>query len=135
MHPAMARPRARIAAPVAVALALLAVSGALLVLRDDAAPAAQAERGRIRITLDDFRLRPQRVQASAGRLTFDLRNAGRLGHGFRLRRNNRLWVKVSSLKPGERRIVTRRLEPGNYRMFDAVSNYEVLGMYGTLSVR
>ncbi|MBA2517961.1 MAG: cupredoxin domain-containing protein [Solirubrobacterales bacterium] len=131
----MPRPRARLAALVVVALTVLAIGGGALVLRGEAALEARAQRGRIRITLDDFRLRPQRIQASPGRLTFELRNAGRLGHGFRLRRNNRLWLKIPTLKPGERRIVTRLLEPGNYRMFDAVSNYEVLGMYGTLSVR
>lgn len=131
----MARPRARIAAYAVAVLAFLAVVAGVLSLRDEATPAARASQGRIAITLDDFRLRPQRIRAAPGRLTFELRNAGRLGHGFRLRRNNRLWVKVPTLKPGERKVVTQRLEPGSYRMFDAVSNYEVLGMYGTLSVR
>ncbi len=135
MRPSMARSRARILVPVVAALALLAAAGAAVALRGDPAPAARPdERGRLVILLEDFRLRPQLVQASAGRITFDLRNAGRLGHSFRLRRNNRLYIKVPTLKPGERRVLTRRLSPGNYRMFDAVSNYEVLGMYGALSV-
>ena len=131
----MARPRARLAASLLAALALIGPAGAVLALRDGGDPVARAERGRVVITLDDFRIRPQRIEASAGRLTFELRNAGRLGHGFRLRRNNRLWVKVPTIRPGERRVVTRRLERGGYRMFDAASNYEVLGMHGTLLVR
>lgn len=131
----MARPRARIAACLVAALALVAVAGAILTLRDEAAPAASARRGRIAITLDDFRIRPQRIQASAGRLTLEVHNAGQVAHSFRVRRLNRLWIKLATLKPGERRRVTRRLEPGSYQMFDALSNYEVLGMYGTLSVR
>jgi len=131
----MARPRARIAAPLAVLIVALAAAVIAVALRDEPAPAARAVRGRVAITLDDFRLRPQRIVASAGRLTFDLRNAGRVGHSFRVERRNRLWVKVATLKPGERQTVTRRLQPGSYEMFDAVGNYRVLGMYGTLLVR
>jgi hypothetical protein len=129
----MARSRAHLAALGFVALVLAATAGVLLI-RDDGAPAARADGRRIAITLDDFRIRPQNVRAAAGTLTFEVRNAGRLAHSFRVRRNNKLWIKMASLKPGERRTVTRRLRPGSYRMFDALFNYEVLGMYGTLTI-
>jgi hypothetical protein len=131
----MARPRARITAFIGVALAVLVAGAVILVLRDEAPAPARADRGRMVITLDDYRIRPQVIHASSSRpLTLEVRNAGRLAHSFRLRRENRLWVTVSTLKPGERAVVTRRLERGSYRMFDVLSNYEVLGMYGTVSV-
>ena len=123
----------RLVAP-ALLLAVL-VAGAVLV-RGGAAPReARARDGRVAITMDDFRFRPQVVRARRGELTFILRNRGRLGHTFRVRRNGRLWIEEPSLRPGEARTVTHRLGAGDYRMFDALSNYEQLGMYGTLVVR
>ena len=94
-----------------------------------------AKDGRIVIRIDDFRLTPQVVRARAGVLTIELRNDGRLGHAFHLRRNGRLWLEEKRLAPGERRVVSRRLERGDYRAFDPLANFEVLGLYGTLSVR
>jgi plastocyanin len=121
----------------AATLLLAALVAAALTLRGaDASPApTRARDGRIALALDDFRFDPQVIRARKGPLTFELHNRGRLGHGFRLRKNGRTWLQEPSLRPGERRTVTRRLEPGDYRMFDAISNYEELGMYGTVVVR
>jgi len=131
----MARPRARIALSVAAALGLAVLLAGVLASRGGEAPATRARDGRIAVALRDFRFEPQRIRADAGRLTFELHNRGRLSHAFRLRKAGRTWLEVPSLRPGERQTVTRRLEPGDYRMFDALSNYEELGMYGTLVVR
>lgn len=123
---------------VAAAFCLAAlVAAALLVLgaRGDDAPVARAADGRVEIALDDFRLDPQRIRAARGRVTFVLRNRGRLAHGFRVRKGGREWIRQPSLSPGATATVAGRLEPGDYRMFDPLSNYEELGMYGTLVVR
>lgn len=133
----MVRRRARIVLPVASALvALVALAVVVLVVRDGTEPqAARAEQGRIVIVIDDFRFTPQIVRARPGRLTIELRNEGRLGHAFHVRRNNRLWFEEKRLAPGERRVVSGRLERGAYRAFDPLSNFEELGLYGTLSIR
>lgn len=132
----MVRARARIAALVALAL-LLAGTGVVVVVRDGTAPtsARAGEDRRVAIVMEDFRYTPQVVRARRGVLTIELRNDGRLGHAFHVRKNGRLWIEEKRLFPGERRIVRRRLEPGDYRAFDPLSNFEELGMYGTLSVR
>ena len=121
----------------AATLLLAALVAAALALRgaDDPVTPTRARDGRVAIALEDFRFDPQVIRARRGELTFVLHNRGRLGHGFRLRKNGRTWLKEQSLLPGERRTVTKRLEPGDYRMFDAISNYEELGMYGTVVVR
>ena len=121
----------------AATLVLAALVAAALTLRgaDAAPPPTRARDGRIAIALDDFRFDPQVIRARRGSLTLELHNRGRLGHGFRLRKNGRMWITVPTLRPGERRTITRRLEAGDYRMFDALSNYEELGMYGTVVVR
>ncbi len=123
----------RLALPV---ILLAAAVAAVLVTRGGNVPReVRARDGRIAISMHDFRFRPQIVRAAPGTLTIELRNEGRLGHGFRLRKNGRMWIEERSLRPGERRTVRRRLERGDYRMFDALSNFEQLGMYGTLVVR
>lgn len=124
----MSRRQALLAPLVATALALGAGCGG-----DE--PATPARDGRVAVALDDFRFDPQRIRARRGRLTFELRNRGRLAHTFRLRFEGRAVVEVPSLLPGERATKTVRLPRGNYRMFCALANHEELGMYGTLTVR
>jgi hypothetical protein len=132
----MVRRRARLALLVALALALAATAVVVVQVRDGTPPrTARAKDGRIVIRIDDFRLTPQVVRARAGVLTIELRNDGRLGHAFHVRRNGRLWLEEKRLAPGERRVVSRRLERGDYRAFDPLANFEELGLYGTLSVR
>jgi plastocyanin len=124
----MTRRRALLTPFIAVALALATGCGG-----DE--PAARPRDGRMAIVLDDFRFVPQRIRAGRAKLTFELRNRGRLAHTFRLRFEGRAVVEVPSLLPGERATKTVGLPRGNYRMFCALANHEELGMYGTLTVR
>lgn len=94
-----------------------------------------ARNGRVAVTLDDFRFEPQAIRARSGRISFALRNRGRLAHTFRLRIKGRPVVEVPSLLPGESTTRAARLPRGSYRMFCALANHEELGMYGTLTVR
>jgi len=130
--------RARIAALVVLALAVVALGAVVVLVRDGTAPRSARASGdppRITIRMDDFRYTPQVVRARPGVLVIELRNEGRLGHAFHVRKNGRLWIEESRLLPGETRTVRRRLERGDYRAFDPLSNYEELGMHGTLSIR
>lgn len=124
----MSRRPAALAVLAAASLALWAGCGS-------SEPAARASGGRVAVVLDDFRFKPQAVVAKAGRLTFELRNRGRLAHSFRLRRAGRPVAQVPSLLPGASRTATFTLRRGNYRVFCALANHEELGMYGTLTVR
>ena len=98
-------------------------------------PAARARAGRVAVTAEDFRYDPQAIDATAGRLRFDLVNKGRLAHTFRLERRNNIVAKVSSFLPGDRASKTVHVRAGEYRFFCALSNHEELGMYGTLIVK
>lgn len=131
----MPRPRARLLRPVALPLVVCATLGG--VFGCGAEPTAvRAADGQVAIALDDFLLDPQIVRAPAREpLRISLRNRGRLGHTFRLRRDGRLYAKVQTLRPGERTELTRTLAPGAYRMFCAIANHDELGLSGTLVVR
>lgn len=121
---------------VATTLALAALVAAALVVGRPDRPAPVQARGRtVPIVLRDFRFVPQVVRVPKGRLTFELRNTGRVSHAFRVRKGGRLWIEEPTLLPGERRTVTARLPRGDYRTFDPLQNFEELGMYGTLVVR
>jgi plastocyanin len=112
-------------------LAALALAGC-----GERAAVERTRDGRAEIVLDDFMLRPQNVRAQAGGITFTVRNAGRIGHNFRVRgEGNREWVQITTRRPGESGSQTVRLPAGDYRMFCSVANHEELGMWGTLVVR
>jgi plastocyanin len=99
-------------------------------------PAVQARDQRVEIELDDFLIRPQNVRAERGRLTFVVRNRGRLGHNLRVRgRDGREPIEVTTLLPGEQASRTATLAPGTYKMLCTVANHEQLGMTGRLVVR
>ena len=101
----------------------------------EAEPAAQARDGRVAVALDDFLIRPQNVRASAGVLTFEAVNEGRLGHNLRVRGPDGEPVAIPTLLPGRSGRETVRLEPGEYKMLCTVANHEQLGMTGRLVVR
>ena len=96
---------------------------------------ARADGGRVSVVLDDYAFDPQVITARPGRVTFALRNRGRVAHSFRLRREGRPVAQVPSLLPGDRESASFTLKRGNYRIFCALANHEELGMYGALSVR
>jgi plastocyanin len=98
-------------------------------------PAVKAQGNRIAVEVKDFRYLPQTIEASPGRLRFDIVNHGRLAHTLWVSRRNQNVAKASSLLPGERTSKTLRVRKGRYRFFCALSNHEELGMYGTLIVR
>ena len=119
----------------ALLLLVLALPAAALPACGDE-PAARVRDGRVAVTLDDYRYRPQLIRAAPGRVRFDLVNRGRLAHTFRLERGeDQIVAKVSSLLPRDRARKTVRVRKGTYRFFCALSNHEELGMYGTLVVK
>jgi plastocyanin len=116
----------------AVLAAVLALGGAGCA--DESAP-ARAANGRVKITLDDFFIAPQRVRADAGRITFDVVDHGSLGHTLRVRSGERLLFGTKTLLPGGSATVSGTLKPGTYDLVCILGNHEVLGMHGTLTVR
>jgi plastocyanin len=97
--------------------------------------AAQARDGRVVIVLDDFLIRPQRISAAPGELTFEVTNRGRLGHNFRLRDGRGEPLAVTTMLSGGATTKTVTLPRGDYKMLCTVANHEQLGMTGRLVVR
>jgi plastocyanin len=90
---------------------------------------------RFTITLDDYLIRPQRIQVPKGeQLTVTVVNHGRLGHTFRIRSKNHNVLAFTTIEPGETKSRSFRLGKGTYTMYCVLANHEELGMYGTLVV-
>lgn len=100
-----------------------------------AEPPEHADDGRVRVTLDDFFLEPQRIRVRPGPTTFHVTNGGRLGHNFRLQRGGGEPLKITTLLPGESGSAEIDLRRGRYGMVCTVANHKELGMRGTLIVR
>ncbi len=93
-------------------------------------------RGRVvAIRIVDYRLVPQNVSVRRGVIAFEVRNAGRQPTNFRIRGRGRKRGGVPTLQPGASGRVTLRLRPGSYTMYSSVGRDEVLGEFGTLTIR
>lgn len=127
--------RAICAVPVALALAVgLGGCG------DDP---VEIEDRTLRLRLDEFRIIPQDVKVSPGRLRIVATNTGRLTHNVKIVRRDEddLEAPVTEVagtrtaQPGESVPVRiDDLEPGEYRLACTIANHDDLGQYGTLIV-
>jgi plastocyanin len=95
----------------------------------------RAEHGRIDLVMREYRLAPQRLEASAGRLVVSARNRGVLEHRLAIGRGRFALARSGTVPPGGAATLTVRLPPGRYRLFCTLSNHDTLGMYGSLVVR
>ena len=125
----MPRPRHLIAVALAAAAAL-PVAGCA-----DDAPPTRVRDGRATVTLDDFSITPQRLRAKPGRLTIRAVNRGAIGPTLRVKRGDRELIASRTLLPGATGTGSGTLERGDYDLLCVLGNHEVLGMYGTLTVR
>ena len=125
----MPSPRHIAALALAAALAL-STAGCV-----DDSPPTRPRDGRVKVTLDDFSIAPQRIRAKPGRLTLEVANRGAIGHTLRVMRGDREVAGVKTLLPGDADAATASLTRGDYKLLCILGNHEELGMYGTLTVR
>ena len=120
--------------PLAAAMFVAALAAAASGCADDAPP-VQVRDGRVAVTLDDFSITPQRIHAKPGRITFDVTNRGAIGHTLRVKEGDRDVAAIKTLLPGASAQASGVFKRGEYNLVCILGNHEVLGMYGTLTVR
>ena len=102
-------------------------------------PTAAVKDRTISVTLDEYRIVPQRISAPAGRLRVTVRNEGLLTHNLVIEPDpghpGETRRKTRTLHSGQRTEKSFRLRPGTYRIVCTIANHEALGQYGTLIVR
>lgn len=98
----------------------------------------------IRITVDEFRLRPQNIEITAGRgVRMIVRNEGRLTHAIAVETwdppagvQPHRYGRSDTAQPGQTVHEQRafRLKPGRYRLACLIANHDSLGEWGELRV-
>src|SRR5215212_9922151 len=127
-----------------LALPLLATCAAGLVLGGCGEDEPVEIDGRtLRLRLDEYRIMPQDVRVSPGRLRIVATNVGRLTHNVKIVRQDETDLEAPAeemggtrtTQPGESAAVTfENLEPGEYRLACTIGNHDDLGQYGSLEV-
>ena len=89
----------------------------------------------IAISLADFMLDPDDVNATGPTLTFEVTNDGPTPHNFTVRNDaDEVVAATDDLSAGESETLDAELEPGTYTIFCSLAGHESLGMSGTLTV-
>jgi len=99
--------------------------------------------GEVRLTLDEYRIRPTEVRADGPRVPLVVRNGGRLTHNVKVFSTTEVDAEDKPIQlggtetahPGETVRATLRLRPGRYRMACSIQNHDDLGVHGELVVR
>jgi uncharacterized cupredoxin-like copper-binding protein len=123
----------------ALALGALALAGC-----GGSAKPVDAPGRTIRITADEYRLRPQEIRIQAGGpVHIVVRNEGRLTHNVAVETWNpppgvqpHRYGRSDTAQPGQTVHEQRpfRLKPGRYRLACLIANHDSLGMWGELTV-
>ena len=123
---------------------LLAVLAALVATScGDEIAYTQAPDRRVDVRLDEYRVLPEHIQVTAGRVTITARNTGRLTHNLVVvqfsrplgdEEEHQYGQPTKTLFPGETGSTTVNLKPGKYRLICTIGNHDNLGQYAELKV-
>jgi hypothetical protein len=86
----------------------------------------------LHLALTEYRLNPQRVQVSSGRLTILVKNDGLYTHNLAITRGSQILGATQYIHPGRRARLTITLKKGSYTMTSTELFDQDLGLYGTL---
>lgn len=97
----------------------------------------------VHVRIDEFRLRPQKIQVRGPKVTLVLTDDGRLTHNLKVFSETQfddtgkpiLLGGTSTAHPGETVTGSIRLAPGRYRLACTIANHDDLGEHGILIVR
>jgi iron uptake system component EfeO len=91
--------------------------------------------GVIAVEAKDFAFTPSALTASAGSVTFSVRNAGSQEHEFEIFQGETVVNEIEGLVPGLTKSLTLDLQAGDYTFMCKINGHDQLGMKGTLTVR
>jgi len=120
-------------APLLVVLSLAGCGGSKEVVATDST---------VRIRIDEYRLRPQRIRVAGPRIRLVVTDVGRLTHNLKVYSETQfdeedkpiLLGGTNTAHPGETATGVIRLKPGHYRLACSIANHDDLGEHGILIV-
>ena len=96
----------------------------------------------VRIRVDEYRLRPEKVRVAGPRVKLVLTDKGRLTHNLKVFSTTEVDTEgnpvmlggTNTAHPGETVTGVVRLQPGRYRLACTIANHDDLGEHGILIV-
>lgn len=129
---ALATPRARALPPLEARGQSVAAPAA-----DKAAAAeggyADFASGPVEIVFREYRIAPSKIRVGPGKVSFVLRNEGRVAHDFRVEGPG-TDITTQKFGPGRTVRIELALREGEYKISCPLSNHDERGMHGTLVV-
>jgi uncharacterized cupredoxin-like copper-binding protein len=117
--------------PILIGSASALAAGAVAIpLSPASGQKAHTAGGTIRVSAKEFKFSLSRGSISHGRVTFTLKNNGRLKHDFKIAGH-----KTRLIKPGRSTSLTVSLRKGRYTYICTVTGHAAAGMKGRLRVR
>jgi len=98
----------------------------------EAKPAAPAGEQEVKITMTEFKFEPQTVEVKAGKVKFELVNAGAVEHSFVIVGTDR---RLESVPPGQSGELEVELKPGTYQIDCDIPGHKEAGMVMTVVVK
>ena len=89
----------------------------------------------VQMSVNEYRLNPQSVDATAGVLSIVVHNYGRLTHNLVVSANGQSVAGTTPIAPGQTTELDLDLAPGTYQMASTNLSDQALGAYGTLTVK
>ena len=96
----------------------------------------------VRIRVDEYRLRPDKIRVSGPRVRLVVSDVGKLTHNVKVYSTTEVDTEdkpillggTSTAHPGETATGVIRLKPGRYRLACSIANHDDLGEHGILIV-
>jgi nitrite reductase (NO-forming) len=98
----------------------------------EAKPAAPSGEQEVKITMTEFKFEPQTVEVKAGKVKFELVNAGTVEHNFVIVGADR---RLESVPPGQSGVLEVELKPGTYQVDCDIPGHKEAGMVMTVVVK
>ena len=121
----------------AIAVAVLAACGGGSASSSPAAStgaSASPAAGTVKVTATEMKFDPSSITVPAGKVTFEVTNAGTIEHEFEIFKGDQVVDEVEGLVPGVTLPLTVTLAAGDYTYVCKIAGHEDAGMKGTLTV-
>jgi hypothetical protein len=89
----------------------------------------------VRMSVNEYRLNPQSLDATAGLVSIVVHNYGRLTHNLVVSTNGQSVAGTKPIAPGQTTELDLDLAPGTYQMASTILSDQALGAFGTLTVK
>jgi hypothetical protein len=90
--------------------------------------------GTLSVSVNEWRVTPQRIEAQPGSMLIVVHNSGRLAHDLVLSHDGVRVAFTAPIMPGQNADMSASLVKGSYTLYSSMVDDQATGVYGTLHV-